>query len=311
VNVDRREQRIRVLLDSSRTCQQRGDLCAALRYAREALALHPHCSTIHALLGHLHEQTGNKTAAQYHFQAALSVPRVLTDTRTASTRSSQELRQPQGRWMPVVLVGCILFSSLALLCSFWPNRPRVEHGSIQFMPTERRMSTQSPLWTLHAPSPAQLTEPNQRQSASPHPAQATSTVLLASNDTPAPITATPENAEPTAPTGVLGPPAHTRAPLAATRATMEQAHQAYAHGQYKVAATSYEELLRDQEKIDPLLYHNIAWCYYRLGNTERSTEFLEKAMQAYQTQAVLDPQSADIQQHLGSCTALRALLTSR
>ncbi|HEY3378900.1 MAG TPA: hypothetical protein VGL77_15550 [Armatimonadota bacterium] len=312
---DPRDAQIRHLLDQARTSQQNGDLTTALRAAREALTLRTDCSTIHALLGHIYEQQGNLSAAHYHFQSALQVT-VPAETDLISMPSAMSVipaKQPQAGVMVLVLISCILFSGLAALFTFHSGRRQVEQSNVFQIPIARPPLATNPHWTwktLPVPVAVSPTIAKTPAPATP-PAPATGAIAV-SNPLPSSSVATPPPPPEPTPPAVLGPSAHSGVPAEPAEPKLETADQAYFRGEYARAITAYEALIAQESKPNPRLFQDLAWCYQQLGNSQKASDYLGKAIQGYKALLDTDSTNAAAQQGRASCeAALRALLTTR
>ncbi|MHB9133267.1 MAG: tetratricopeptide repeat protein [Armatimonadota bacterium] len=303
---------IRQLLVQARLHQHEGDLTTALRCAREALSLRPECSTIHALLGHLYEQSGNASAAHYHFQAALAVkeePAIDGCAGWTEPPPPTPARPTPGLWLAVVLIGCVLFSGLAVVYSFLPEGRKVTHGAVVQIPPEKRPPLpEEPRWVwTNMPEGVVVEQPGSDQP----PAEATTAEGQPPVATPESTAGTNGVRQASAET-VLGPSVRPRIVAEPTHPTLEQADQAYFTGQYERAVTVYEEVLQHDNTPNPRLYQDLAWCYQQLGNSTEAAEHLHKAVLGYKALVVSEPQSTVARQGLQSCeAALRTLLSTR
>ena len=292
---DPREEQLRALIETARGSAQCGDIAAALRYAREALAQRSDCSTTHALLGQLYEQQGDLAAARYHFQAALNV---TPEAVVVPAPLPVPQKQPHAAVLLLVLIGCILISGLAALFAFRPSSRGDEQSTVLFEPG-RRHAIETPRWTMNVPTPMLKHE----NASAPPVAPATTHTP----DTTAPPTSTPPSGTPDsliAPPTVLGPSAHAHGVEAiAGKPSLEAADQAFFRGEYDKAVTLYEAVLPQEENLNPRVYHDLAWCYQQLGNSQKASEYLGKAVQGYQAQLASEPSNIAAQQGLASCQA--------
>ncbi|HEY3415390.1 MAG TPA: tetratricopeptide repeat protein [Armatimonadota bacterium] len=311
---DPQQLQVRQLLARARLSQQDGDLVGALRSAREALSLTPDCNTIHALLGQLYEQSGNASAAQYHFQAALSVTPSTADECPVEEIIPTLLspRLPHGRWMGPLLLACVLVSGLAVLCSFRPLEHRHENSIWKFSPS--RADAPSPRWEWKVKVPRQIVikqDTSNQPILPPATAQPPAAILVSTNDRNASLDNPPEKAV-GAEGSVLGPSLHKRVVAEPTAVSAEQADQAYFSGQYERAVTIYEKVIARDDNPSPRLYQDLAWCYQQLGNSVKAAENLDHAIQEYKRELAENPDSAVAQQGLRSCeAAYRTLMLSR
>ena len=114
------------------------------------------------------------------------------------------------------------------------------------------------------------------------------------------------------PEEVLGPSAHTLVQSTAVKPTLEAADQAYFRGEYAQAVVIYEAVLQQDDKQNPRLFQDLAWCYQQLGNSQKAADNLGKAVQGYRDVLATEPDSTTAQRELESCqAALNTLLTSR
>lgn len=311
-HADPQEFRVQQLVAQARECQNAGDLPLALRHAREALSLRCDECSIHALLGHLYEQTGNKAAARYHFQIALTVSPELTAMEPVLTPEPDTIlaHQTRGTWLLLVLIGCVLFSGMAVLFTLIPGERNVGSGFVFHSNNpDKTHRVSEPRWTWKVPSPVHATEQAETPDSVPSDTGTQEKTVLAVGHVESTSTSdSATNETLPLPSQVLGPSASAGVPAETTEPTIEQADQAYFHGKYERAVSIYEELLHHQEKADPRIMQNLAWCYQQLGNSLKAAEYLEKAVQGYQAQLSDDPQNAAAQQGRKSCeAALRSL----
>ncbi len=303
------EQRFHELLSRARQCQLAGDLPAAISLAETALSLHCDVCAVHALLGHLYEQYGNTAAAHHHFQQALEVAPGQTETELPMPQQTEPpvAVQSRGVWLMTVLVGCILFSGLAALFTLFPGERTIGQSNI-LQPTIATPSNSGARWTENVPTPIR---PSTFESTREHPAVSHMPVLPSPDNemvTEKPVLVTPPVALPHvperfSPTTVLGPAACANLPAEGTEPTVEQGDQAYFHGNFELAVSIYEELMRQQAKPDPRMLQNLAWCYQQLGNSDKAAEQLKMAVQGYRSQLVEDPLNPSAQQGCRSCEA--------
>ncbi|MHB9025615.1 MAG: tetratricopeptide repeat protein [Armatimonadota bacterium] len=311
---DSQQLQVRQLLARARLCQQDGDLVAALRTAREALSLNPECNTIHALLGQLYEQSGNSSAARYHFQAALTVPPTSTDECSVEEIIPALLpqRAPQGRWMGPLLLACVLMSGLAVLFTFRPLGRHHDGASILVTPSQTNRTSPRWVWTVDIPRQADTKPGAGSQPATASQNTQSNGTMLVSKEDPTPSPPNPPAPSTSAPENVLGPSLHGRVVAKPTAASAEQADQAYFAGQYERAVTIYEKVIQREETPNPRLYQDLAWCYQQLGNSAKAAENLDHAMRGYKQALAENPDSSMAQQGLRSCeAAYRTLMLSR
>jgi hypothetical protein len=309
-------QLARQLVARARESQLTGDLPAALACAHQALELRPQCSSIHALLGHLYERSGDSVAARTHFEQALQVTAtvecpVLPDTADA-------LRGGGSGWRVWVLVGCILVSGLAALYSCWPHANAGGQAAIFYRTAARPALPSTPDWKwedAQRPSalPAPILTPAQPPvplSTAVPPLPAPPVVSVVSVVAPAPPPApTPA---PAVPPAVLGPSARSTLAPSPLAPLLDKADQAYFSGQYEQAISLYEAILTQEEHPHPRLHQDLAWCYQHVENSARAAEHLDLAVAGYQSLLDEEPQNATAHQNLHSCqVALRALKSSR
>lgn len=309
--VDPLDTRICDLLTRARLCQQAGDLPDALRFAREALSLRPNCSTIHALLGQLSEQIGDESGARQHFQAALEVsPSDALKCPQAFIPPVPILTAPSSAaWRSWVLIGCVLISGLAILCSFWPFGAREERSTLLPIPSGSAPELTPPRWTWIAPPQAPQVVPAPVPTPDPLTQPPPEVPIVVTPNTPA--TDEPDTIRPVS---ILGPSIRDSLPTDPTKpASLDDADKAFFRGQFRRAVTIYEDLLRRDEPPTPHLFQNLAWCYQQgFGDSQRATEYLEKAVQGYKAQLATNAQDAAAQQGLQTCTAaLESLRNSR
>ena len=314
---DPRAQHVRQLLLQAKQCQHEGDLPMAIRHAREALSLNCDECAIHALLGHLYEQAGDHAVARQHFHLALHMtPTSASPTPMATLEQETSFsHQARGSWILLVLIGCVLFSGVAMLFVLFPNERDIGHGTIFQAHAGQARQAGDPRWTWIVPTPVKEAMPQAPPVAPPLATETPEhkTVLAVDRHVEAAPAVTPPAQEALPePPQVLGPSASAGIPAEATEPTVEQADQAYFHGKYERAVSIYEALIRRQDKPDPRLFQNLAWCYQQLGNSQKAAEHLEKAVLGYQIQLANDPQNLAVQQEQKSCeAALRSLQVTR
>lgn len=278
------------LLRDARQLQECGELARAITVARQALALRPDCSSIHALLGHLCEQCGDHSAARYHFQAALLVAPAMEKQPDAPPHPAPVPRQALGGWMALLLVGCVVFSGLAtLFITFWPTDDAVTRASVRLSTppsaphTALDTATTTPRPSSHAPAP--LAHEDQTKSVRP-------------------ITA---SAHPTATPRVPIPSGRPVAVSVITRATADDAYKA---GYYDKAAYLYQELLSRETGPAAELHEALANCHEQMQASEATLFHLRAAISDYQTMANADPDNAEVRAALTRCEQRLALLAS-
>lgn len=271
-------------------------------------------SAVHALLGHLYEQSGEKSAARKHFQLALTVaPSQSSEQNSPFEPEVSVVQQTRNAWLMVVLIGCVIFSGVGVLFTLLPGPHNVERGQIfqqsLLKPTEHPKI--EPRWTWKVPSPVRHDTPEPAPDV-PEPPAPSKAVLAVDQHIETPrIQPAPQPDDAPSPMQVLGPSASAGMPAEATEPTIELADQAYFHGKYERAVTIYEEVLRRQEKADPRILQNLAWCYQQLGNSEKAADDLATAIAGYQAQFAEDPHNIAAQQGCRSCeAALRSLQAS-
>ena len=308
-------QLTRNLLHQARAYQQYGDLASAIKCASDALAIRPNCSTIHALLGSLYEQKGEKQAARLHFRKALTVtPSVEEEECLLPVVPMQEsalVRPIASGWMLPVLIGCIVFSGLAALFTLWPGNQRAERGSIviRFMPprqqtpppsfTEVNLGKEMPVKSVAAEPPV-VDENKHRQP------KAVAGSNKVEDPTPLPLETAPTVVEKPA---VLGPSATNSVPIS-PKPTEAHADQAFFNGDHERAAATYERVLDRQETPNPRTHQRLAQCYQRLGNRQKARYHIEQAIEGYTILLSDDAGNAMTRQELESCrTILQALET--
>ncbi len=278
------EQHFQQLMSHAKQCQQVGDLPSALDYALAALELRCDESAVHALLGHLYEQSGNTEAALEHFQFALQVSPAAAETvqKPEMEVETATIHQARNAWLMAVLIGCVLFSGLAALFTIFPGERNIGRSTI--IPLSSR---QEPPWISKVPTPIRISLPPAVATNKPEPEAKTVLALDQHVETPNPAPPVPQEKMPppiTLPAVVLGPSASAGIPAEVTTPTMEEADQANFQGKYERAVSIYEELLCKQEKPDPRMLQNLAFCYQQLGNSEKAAEHLGQAVQGYQNQ---------------------------
>lgn len=318
--------RVRVLLEQARRHQQDGNLIMALRVAREAERLRPDCSTVHALLGQLYEQSGDLASAHQHFQQALTISSTpgADDCLVTPPVPPETTRPTHGWWITLVLIGCVLFSGIATLFALLPGEHQDTRGNIlqrqqkatvtplppakdplpdvQIPPpaqnahastpdSERRVSDPGMAERLYIPAPAPTPKPSPTPVAPPLP--------LAPPDST--VTKTASDGTPVA--FVLGPGASRGSRITASDPSQEDADNAFFTGKFERATAMYEALISTQERPDPRLQQNLATCYQRLGNSKKAEEHLQGAVKGYQAQVSERPDDAAAQQNLKSCQA--------
>ncbi len=303
---DPKTLRVRELLDQSRRQQHVGDLTTAIRCAREALLLRPDCSTIHATLGALYEQVGDEVAARYHFQTALSVTPVHDCPVPPVVPEFAAVRASSGSWRTLVLIGCILFSGVAVLFTLWPIERDIERGTIIHSPSPAATN-----WIDHVPEPAPVKQTEPDETTANDTGTGKTPVPASADPKPNPASATPATVTPASMTTVvLGPSASSSVPAVANAPTLEQAEQAEFTGNYERAVATYEALLRQQDKPNPNLHHKLALNYQRLGNTPKAAEHLNSAVQDFRKQVADNPQDTVAQQELRNCEAALKMLNT-
>jgi len=304
------EQRYHELISHAKQCQLDGDLVAAIGHAQMALSLGCDVCAVHALLGHLYEQSGNALKAHQHFQRALEVAPAQAEVELSVAPMIDLPAAPQlrGVWLMAVLFGCILFSGLAALFTLFPGeRNIIGHGTILQPGIPVLPPNKDLLWTAKVPSPIhQLLPEPLLEHATNTPMAETNALLVGDmhvEGTRGSLPASAHVPEQLVPTAVLGPAASVNIPAEAIEPTIEHADQEYFRGQYERAINLYEEIMYRQEKPDPRMLQNLAWCYHQLGNSAKAAEHLQMAMQGYQYQLGDDPQSVSAKQGLRSCEA--------
>lgn len=308
------EEYLQHLIKLARQSQHEGDLVLALDYARQALALRENCSTTHALLGHLYEQQGNTTASRHHFQSALQVTRseqAPSGVPETTFLPKSNKRSAQSGIMMLVLIGCIFFSGLAAILAFRPCRHAIERSTVFQIPSERPPLASTPPWTWRVPVPCPL----HVDAAAPAATTTDESPMVKTADKTVADTSVPGDdavAPPPGPPSLLGPSAHAVVSVSPSKSALVEADQAYFKGEYDRAIMLYETILTQEEKPNPRLYQDLAWCYQQLGNSQKAAEYLGKAVDGYRALLETDPNSTTTQQALQTCTAaLNALLSSR
>lgn len=281
------------LLDDARRCQEQGNLERARALAHKALTLQPDCAATHSLLGCIHQQLGHDATARLHFRAALAVT-PPTEEATASVAA----RPKANPWMTIIALGCILFSGLATLFAFLPSAQKTQHAALLETRKAQPTPSISPEWSWTMPTPR------------PSPVQNPTQPVTPISDTH--VTPTDSELPPAPPSGtILGPVARNRTGAPAGEPTLDQADQASFRGDFDQAATMYEALLR-RDPANPRIHQDLAWCYQRLGNSDKATQHLSDAIHGYQSLLVDDPQNSAAQRGITACqAALRALHSSR
>lgn len=305
---DPRTERVRTLLAQARLAHEQGDLAAALRYGHEALAEQPDCSTTHALLGHVCEESGDNAAARAHFQAALRVGESAPEAQLFAPALVEMLpvRPVQTKWITPVLIGCVLFSALGVLFTFLPAARRGQQAIVVKLNAAGKAKPDTrplvPRWAEHVPTPVRPANTTVQPSDTT-PAVSDVEHSTVKNSQP-PVAAVQEDA----PMTVLGSSARTAIPVDPTTPTLEQAEQAYFKGEFERAITIYESLLTTESEPEPRLSQNLGWCYHRLGNAKKATEHLQRAANGYRALLTTNPDNVTAYQALQSCEAtLRTL----
>lgn len=310
-------QLVRTLLYQARQCQLRGDLIIALKYANDALALRPTCSTIHTLLGAIYEQKGDQAAAHHHFQKALTVtpPSHGDDEDCLLPMLPPEtpmVRTVSGVWVMPALIACLLFSGLAALFTLWPLDRQVETGNLiklnngGFRSARVHPRAPKPASTPESvlPTPAPVTpEPAPVSSAgvgNTAPRNATPIALVEPTPAPAPFDAP-----------ALGPSATATMPVVPDSPTMEQADEAFFNGNNERAIAMYEKLLTAQDAPSPRIHQHLAKCYHNLGNTDKARSHLKDAIAGYQALVQSNPKNDAAQDELKSCQSSLDNLNAR
>ena len=311
IESDPRVRQMCQLLDKARDEQETGDVTAAIQTARSALLLRPDCSSTHALLGQLYEQVGDHSAAREHFQLALVVDATAPCSETQFPAPAvPAVQTPQGSWMTLVLIGCVVCSGLAALFTIWPFERGERSGIVNVAPQSDSTIAAKPRWDFRVPSPLRMILP---RPVSPEPASSTTddtsgTMLIEDNPPaspspptpPAPVTPKPDTLP--APT-VLGPSASNRMPALSVEPTLEEAEQASFCGQFERAIAIYEAVLHAQDKPMPRVHQELAWCYQQLGHSAKAEEHLNHAIQEYRKDIAADAHNTAAQQGLQTCEA--------
>jgi len=309
------DPRIRLLcdlLEKAHVEQEAGDIGAAIRTANEALLLRQDCSSTHALLGQLYEQSGDHASARDHFGQALAVdPACPCSEEPLSLPAPTPTPAAHGSWMTLVLIGCVIFSGLAALFTIWPFERSERSGIVNIVTQPDRSVTAKPRWDFRVPSPLHMIMPTPTPSAPPPTPMADPSggVLVSENQSTEPTAAPPVPAPAPAPTQlVLGPSASIRAPALPIEPTVEDAERASFSGKFERAIAIYEAIIRTQDKPAPGLHQQLAWCYQQLGNSAKAEEHLNQAIQGYRKQLEAAAKNTAAQQGVKTCeSALTAL----
>lgn len=282
------------LLIESRQYQQQGDLPHAIVVARQALALRPDCSSIHALLGHLYDQTGDTAAARYHFQAALLVSPGNIDavpTMPPTPQDAPSPRQAIGGWVALVLTGCVIFSGLAaMFIAFWPSPDSLKRVTATTAAAQITKSTHSVQPPVSAPSSASTGIPFAASPSSMHASMSTPPAPQLETK-PSPLT--PAAAEPMCELVTFDP------------ATVDQdaADEAYAKGQYATAARMYDLLLARGDSESPYFHKRLALCFHAMSNHDAAVQHMRIAADGYHAQLDADPANTAVREEFTYCTA--------
>lgn len=111
IDDQKNQERLTKLLDMAFWHNEAGNLDAAVLACEAALAIHPHSTTAHSLLGTLYEKRGNDAKAVEHLQAVVT----LNPDSAADAAKLDQLRRgvhvkavappPLSRWIPPALAG--------------------------------------------------------------------------------------------------------------------------------------------------------------------------------------------------------------
>lgn len=111
IDDQKNQDRLTKLLDMAFWHNEAGNIDAAVLACEAALAIHPHSTTAHSLLGTLYEKRGNDAKAVEHLQAVVT----LNPDSAADSAKLDQLRRgvhvkavappPLSRWLPPALAG--------------------------------------------------------------------------------------------------------------------------------------------------------------------------------------------------------------